>query len=157
MDYQVVLSPSAIRDLRDIVRFISLDSSRKASEFGNFLVSHTKALGRFPEMGREVPETGNPLCAVNSTEYPSRRRHRRPDSCSRGAHRYFFQILISYYSFCHCAMHSPPFQGGVGGGHLQIQINSTTPAFQAPLLGEEGNKSRNNIKIEFTTRSFFIS
>ena len=39
MDYQVVLSPSACADLRDIVRYISFDASDRALEFGLFLVS----------------------------------------------------------------------------------------------------------------------
>lgn len=60
MGYQVALSPSARRDLRDIVRYISLDSPERAVRFGQFLVSSVKRLADFPEMGREVPEFGNP-------------------------------------------------------------------------------------------------
>jgi plasmid stabilization system protein ParE len=60
MDYQVVLSPSALRDLRDIVRYISLDSPDRALSFGQFLISNTKRLGQFPEWGRIVPEIGDP-------------------------------------------------------------------------------------------------
>ena len=56
MDYQIVLSPSARADLRDIVRYISFDAPDKAFRFGQFLVSHTKVLARFPELGRIVPE-----------------------------------------------------------------------------------------------------
>jgi toxin ParE1/3/4 len=56
MDYQIVLSPSARADLRDIVRYISFDAPDKALRFGQFLVSHTKVLARFPELGRIVPE-----------------------------------------------------------------------------------------------------
>ena len=44
MGYQVALSPSAHRDLRDIVRYISLDSPDRAIAFGQFLVSNTKRL-----------------------------------------------------------------------------------------------------------------
>lgn len=36
MGYQVALSPSARRDLRDIVRYISLDSPERAVAFGLF-------------------------------------------------------------------------------------------------------------------------
>jgi len=54
MDYQVVLSPSARADLRDIVRYISLDAPDRALRFGQFLVSHTKRLAQFPELGRVV-------------------------------------------------------------------------------------------------------
>ena len=59
MDYQVVLSPSARADLRDIIRYISLDAPDRALRFGQFLVSHTKTLARFPELGRVVPEFGD--------------------------------------------------------------------------------------------------
>ena len=60
MDYQVALSPSARRDLRDIVRYISLDSPERALSFGEFLISNTKRLGDFPDWGRAVPEFSNP-------------------------------------------------------------------------------------------------
>ena len=63
MDYSVVLSPSARRDLRDIVRYISLDSPERAESFGAFLISQTRLLAKFPEMGREVPEIGMKQCA----------------------------------------------------------------------------------------------
>ena len=60
MGYQVALSPSARRDLRDIVRYISLDSPERAVGFGQFLVSSAKRLVEFPEMGRVVPEFDDP-------------------------------------------------------------------------------------------------
>jgi plasmid stabilization system protein ParE len=60
MGYQVALSPSAHRDLRSIVRYISADSKDRAILFGKFLISSTKRLSDFPEMGRVVPEIGNP-------------------------------------------------------------------------------------------------
>lgn len=61
MGYQVALAPSARRDLRDIVRYISLDSPERAVQFGQFLVSCTKRLAEFPEIGRVVPEFGDPF------------------------------------------------------------------------------------------------
>jgi toxin ParE1/3/4 len=60
MGYKVALSPSARRDLRDIVRYISLDSPDRAVTFGQFLLSSTKHLADFPEMGRVVPEFDDP-------------------------------------------------------------------------------------------------
>ena len=60
MGYQVSLSPSARRDLQDIVRYISLDSPERAIAFGQFLVSNTKRPEEFPEMGRVVPEFRKP-------------------------------------------------------------------------------------------------
>ncbi len=56
MDYQVVLSPSARSDLRDIVRYISFDAPDRALEFGLFLISRTRLLARSPQLGRIVPE-----------------------------------------------------------------------------------------------------
>ena len=56
MDYQVVLSPSARADLRDIVRYISIDNPDAALRFGRFLVSRTRLLAQSPELGRIVPE-----------------------------------------------------------------------------------------------------
>jgi plasmid stabilization system protein ParE len=48
MGYQIALSPSARRDLRDIVRYISLDSAERALKFGQFLASSTRRLADFP-------------------------------------------------------------------------------------------------------------
>ena len=56
MDYQLVLSRSARKDLRDIVRYISADAPGRAFDFGKYLILHTKKLGQFPELGRVVPE-----------------------------------------------------------------------------------------------------
>ena len=60
MDYQVALTPSARRDLRDIVRYISLDAPERAIAFGRFLAGNTKRLAGFPELGRVVPEFDDP-------------------------------------------------------------------------------------------------
>jgi toxin ParE1/3/4 len=61
MDYQVVLSPSARADLRDIVRYISFDAPDRALEFGRFLISRTRLLAQSPELGRIVPEFDDPF------------------------------------------------------------------------------------------------
>jgi len=60
MGYRVALSPSARRDLLDIVRYISLDSPQRAVAFGQFLVNGAKRLADFPEMGKIVPEFADP-------------------------------------------------------------------------------------------------
>ena len=60
MGYQVALSPSARRDPRDIVRYISDDSPDRAVAFVRFLLSSTKRLADFPEIGRVVPEFADP-------------------------------------------------------------------------------------------------
>jgi plasmid stabilization system protein ParE len=54
--YQITLSTSARDDLRDIVRYISLDAPERALAFGQFLISSIRRLADFPEMGRIVPE-----------------------------------------------------------------------------------------------------
>lgn len=56
MDYKVILSPRAIQDLNQIVRYISLDDSEKALRFGYALIDAALSLGRLPERGRCVPE-----------------------------------------------------------------------------------------------------
>jgi len=61
MDYQLVLSPSSRTDLRDIVRYISLDNPVEALRFGRFLISRTRLLAQSPELGRVVPEFEDPL------------------------------------------------------------------------------------------------
>jgi toxin ParE1/3/4 len=58
MGYRVALSPAGRRDLRDIVRYISLDSPERAVAFGQFLTGNVKRLAEFPELGRPVPEFG---------------------------------------------------------------------------------------------------
>lgn len=60
MAYPVRLSRSARRDLEEIVRYISLDDAGRAAEFGRLLIEKAKALGDFPEIGRVVPELGDP-------------------------------------------------------------------------------------------------
>jgi toxin ParE1/3/4 len=61
MDYQVVLSPSARADLRDIVRYISFDAPDRALQFGLFLIARTRLLAQSPELGRVVPEFEDPF------------------------------------------------------------------------------------------------
>ena len=59
MGYRIALTPSARTDLRDIVRYISLDAPRRAIAFGQFLVSSIRRLGDHPEMSRIVPKIGD--------------------------------------------------------------------------------------------------
>lgn len=56
MDYQVILSPRAIQDLAEIVRYVSLDKPNAAEKLGNALINVALALRIFPERGRFVPE-----------------------------------------------------------------------------------------------------
>jgi toxin ParE1/3/4 len=56
MAYQVSLSQSARLDLRQIVEYIAQDSPERAASVGRKLLSSSRLLGSFPEMGRIVPE-----------------------------------------------------------------------------------------------------
>ena len=60
MDYQVILSPRAIRDLQEVVRYISFDNPTIAERFGLQLIEKTRVLAAFPELGRAVPEFTDP-------------------------------------------------------------------------------------------------
>ena len=60
MDYQIILSLRARADLLDTVRYISFDAPDRAARFGRLLISKTRILAQFPELGRIVPEFQNP-------------------------------------------------------------------------------------------------
>ena len=60
MDFKIILSPRAIQDLREIVRYISFDNPVRAESFGRELIAKTKMLVSFPEIGRVVPEFADP-------------------------------------------------------------------------------------------------
>lgn len=60
MDFKIILSPRALQDLQEIVRYISFDNPERAQSFGRELIDKTKRLAAFPEMGRVVPELGEP-------------------------------------------------------------------------------------------------
>jgi toxin ParE1/3/4 len=44
MDYKVILSPRAIQDLQEIVRYIAWDSPKDAEQFGNRLIDQAQRL-----------------------------------------------------------------------------------------------------------------
>ncbi len=56
MDCKVILSPRAIQDLQEIVRYISVDNPEVARQFGYLLVDAALSLRSLPERGRLVPE-----------------------------------------------------------------------------------------------------
>ena len=60
MDFKIILSPRAIRDLQEIVRYISFDNPGRAESFGRELIAKTRLLISFPEVGRAVPEFNEP-------------------------------------------------------------------------------------------------
>lgn len=60
MDRKVILSPRALRDLEEIVRYIAADNPTAAARFGALLLSEAEAIGLKPETGRMVPEFKTP-------------------------------------------------------------------------------------------------
>jgi len=56
MDHQVIWSPSARLDLKEIVVFIAEDDPQAAERFGYLIIEATKSLAEFPQKGRSVPE-----------------------------------------------------------------------------------------------------
>lgn len=53
---ELVWSPAARDDLRDIVRFIAQDNPRRAESFAYSLMARTDVLLQHPQLGRSVPE-----------------------------------------------------------------------------------------------------
>ena len=60
MGVPVVITPTAIDDLEEIVRYIALDNPARAKTFGYALIDKALSLEAFPEMGRMTPEFDNP-------------------------------------------------------------------------------------------------
>lgn len=56
MDCRVIISPRALLDLEEIVRYISLDNPQAARRYGDKLLCAAESLAQFPERGRFVPE-----------------------------------------------------------------------------------------------------
>ncbi len=56
MDRKVILSPQALRDLEEIVRYIAAHNPPAAARFGAMLLAEAEAIGLKPETGRMVPE-----------------------------------------------------------------------------------------------------
>ena len=63
MDYAIILSPKAVRDLEAIVRYISLTNPSAAKRVGESLIEKTKELSQFPFKGQKVPEFDLPTFA----------------------------------------------------------------------------------------------
>jgi toxin ParE1/3/4 len=60
MVYEVIIAPRAIKDLEDIVLYVSPDRPEAAKRLALALVERTKVLARFPNSGRQVPEFDHP-------------------------------------------------------------------------------------------------
>jgi toxin ParE1/3/4 len=56
MGCPVILTPQSQEDLCEIVSRIAGDDPKRARSFGYELIDHALAVGKFPEIGRMVPE-----------------------------------------------------------------------------------------------------
>lgn len=62
MDFRIVWSESALRDLKDIVQYIARDDPKIAERFGNLMISKVANLSAFSRIGRIVPEFRDDRC-----------------------------------------------------------------------------------------------
>ena len=53
---KIVWTPEALRDLKNIFDYISLDSPKSASRVTKKIIQRIEILSSFPKMGRVVPE-----------------------------------------------------------------------------------------------------
>ncbi|MEI9961062.1 MAG: type II toxin-antitoxin system RelE/ParE family toxin [Limisphaerales bacterium] len=60
MGCKVILTPQSLDDLENIVTFIARDNPGRARTFGNELIDRALATAAFPQLGRVVPEIGEP-------------------------------------------------------------------------------------------------
>lgn len=60
MGFKVILTPQSLADLEGIVAFIARDNAVRARTFGHELVDRALFTANFPELGRSVPEIGQP-------------------------------------------------------------------------------------------------
>jgi toxin ParE1/3/4 len=60
MGYKLIWSLSARDDLRDLVRYIAKDNPERSAGFGFEIIRKAEMVRDFPEMGRIVPEKGDP-------------------------------------------------------------------------------------------------
>lgn len=60
MDYKIVWTLRSREDLRDIAAFISRDNPAAALKLGDAFFQKVDSLQQFPELGRVVPERGQP-------------------------------------------------------------------------------------------------
>lgn len=56
MDCRVIISPRALLDLKELVRYISKDNPSAARRFAEKLLHAAESLAQLPERGRIVPE-----------------------------------------------------------------------------------------------------
>jgi plasmid stabilization system protein ParE len=102
MGFKVVLTPQSQNDLRAIVTYIAKNNPERARTFGNELIDRALSLATFPELGRVVPEIGEP--AVREIIY--------------GSYRVIYEIFpdretIYILRFWHGARGEPEIENGI--------------------------------------------
>lgn len=60
MGFKVILTPQSVGDLEELVTYIAKDNAQRARTFGNELIDRALSVAAFPELGRVVPEIGDP-------------------------------------------------------------------------------------------------
>jgi toxin ParE1/3/4 len=60
MGFKVILTPQSLDDLEAIVTFIAKDNPERVRTFGNELIDRALSVPTFLELGRVVPEIGEP-------------------------------------------------------------------------------------------------
>ena len=61
MGFKAILTPQSMGDLEEIVVFIAKNNPERARTFGNELIDRALSVAPFPELGRVVPEIGEPV------------------------------------------------------------------------------------------------
>ncbi len=60
MAFKIVWTLCSREDLRDLATFIAKDNPPAALKLGELIFDHVNTLEKFPEIGRIVPECGQP-------------------------------------------------------------------------------------------------
>lgn len=80
MDFKIVWTLRSRQDLRNIASFIAKDDPPAALKFGDLIFARVDTLERFPEIGRIVPERGQPhIREIVVKPYRIVYRLRKPD------------------------------------------------------------------------------
>ena len=59
MEYKILFTEDALRDLEDILDYIRADNEAAAESFGSALLDHVELLQDFPHIGTAVPQRRN--------------------------------------------------------------------------------------------------
>lgn len=77
MDYRLVYTQKALKDLAEIVGHVAEDDSEAALRFGTSLLDHVELLARFPRMGSTIRQRSNVRKLVHSPILTYYRIHER--------------------------------------------------------------------------------